>query len=70
MTPPHDEAASHLHGARRALAIAAVLSALVLVVLDSAITNVALPTIARVLHASPASSVWIITGYQSAGEPR
>jgi DHA2 family multidrug resistance protein-like MFS transporter len=66
MTPPQDEAATHLHGGRRALAIAAVLSALVLVVLDSAITNVALPTIARVLHASPAASVWIITGYQSA----
>nr|MBA2816843.1 Transcriptional regulator KdgR [Candidatus Pantoea persica] len=35
-------------------------------VLDGAITNVALPTIARELQASPAQSVWIVNAYQIA----
>jgi len=48
------------------LAIAAVLAAMVLVVMDAAIANVALPTIARSLHVTPAASVWVITAYQTA----
>jgi DHA2 family multidrug resistance protein-like MFS transporter len=47
-------------------AIASVLAAMVLVVLDAAIANVALPTIARSLRVTPAMSVWIITAYQTA----
>ena len=47
-------------------AIAAVLSAVVLAVLDAAIANVALPSIAQSLQVSPAASVWIITAYQTA----
>jgi DHA2 family multidrug resistance protein-like MFS transporter len=35
-------------------------------VLDGAIANVALPTIARELHASPAASIWIVNAYQLA----
>lgn len=35
-------------------------------VLDGAIANVALPTIASDLHASPASSIWIVNAYQIA----
>lgn len=35
-------------------------------VLDGAIANVALPTIATDLHASPASSIWIVNAYQIA----
>lgn len=35
-------------------------------VLDGAIANVALPTIARELHASPAQSIWIVNAYQLA----
>jgi DHA2 family multidrug resistance protein-like MFS transporter len=35
-------------------------------VLDSAIANVALPTIARQLHCAPAESIWIINAYQLA----
>ncbi|WP_413738692.1 MFS transporter [Sodalis sp. RH21] len=35
-------------------------------VLDGAIANVALPTIARELHASPAASIWVINAYQLA----
>jgi DHA2 family multidrug resistance protein-like MFS transporter len=38
--------------------------ALAMAVLDGAIANVALPTIARELGASPASSVWVINAYQ------
>jgi DHA2 family multidrug resistance protein-like MFS transporter len=63
-----DPAASEagLDGARRALAIGAVLAATVLVVLDGAIANVALPTIARSLSVSPALSVRVVTAYQMA----
>jgi MFS transporter, DHA2 family, multidrug resistance protein len=35
-------------------------------VIDGAIANVALPTIAKDLNTSPAFSIWIITGYQLA----
>lgn len=35
-------------------------------VLDGAIANVALPTIARDLHASPAASIWVVNAYQLA----
>jgi DHA2 family multidrug resistance protein-like MFS transporter len=51
---------------RRTAAIAAVLAAMVLAVLDAAIANVALPTIAQSLQVTPGTSVWIITAYQSA----
>lgn len=61
-----DGAMSGLPGARGRVAIAAVLAAMVLVVLDAAIANIALPTIARSLHVSPAMSVWVITAYQTA----
>jgi DHA2 family multidrug resistance protein-like MFS transporter len=44
--------------------MASVWLALTMAVLDGAIANVALPTIARELGASPASSVWIINAYQ------
>jgi MFS transporter, DHA2 family, multidrug resistance protein len=47
-------------------AIAAVLGAVVLAVLDAAIANVALPSIAQSLQVSPGASVWIITAYQAA----
>ena len=35
-------------------------------VLDGAIANVALPTIARDLNASPAASIWVVNAYQLA----
>ena len=37
-----------------------------LAVLDSAIANVALPTIAGDLHTNPALSIWVVNGYQLA----
>src|SRR3984957_11765568 len=39
---------------------------LVMAVIDGAIANVALPTIAGSLNASPAFSIWIVNGYQLA----
>jgi MFS transporter, DHA2 family, multidrug resistance protein len=51
---------------RRKIAIAAVLTAMVLVVLDAAIANIALPTIAHSLQVTPARSIWVITAYQTA----
>ena len=51
---------------KSAIAIASVLAAMVLVVLDAAIANVALPTIARSLAVTPAMSVWVVTAYQTA----
>jgi MFS transporter, DHA2 family, multidrug resistance protein len=55
-----------LQSPRRRAAIAAVLSAMTLVVLDAAIANVALPSIARSLYVTPAMSALIITAYQLA----
>ena len=51
---------------KRTVAITAVLAGMVLVVLDGAIVNVALPTIGRSLHASAAAVVWVVTAYQAA----
>jgi DHA2 family multidrug resistance protein-like MFS transporter len=51
---------------RRYAAMFAVLTAIVLVVLDAAIANVALPTIAQTLQVAPGDSVWVVTGYQVA----
>ncbi|MEW5289129.1 MULTISPECIES: MFS transporter [Erwinia] len=47
-------------------AIMAIALGITVAVLDGAIANVALPSIARELHASPAESVWIINAYQLA----
>ncbi len=47
-------------------AIATIALAITMSVLDSAIANVALPTIARDLNASAASSIWIVNAYQIA----
>jgi DHA2 family multidrug resistance protein-like MFS transporter len=49
---------------RRYWSAAAIWLALAMAVLDGAIANVALPTIARELGASPSSSIWIINAYQ------
>lgn len=51
---------------RRYWAIVAISLALVMAVLDSAIANVALPTISADLNASPAASIWVINAYQIA----
>jgi MFS transporter, DHA2 family, multidrug resistance protein len=51
---------------RSYLAVAVLLLALVLVVLDGAIANVALPSIASSLHADAGSTVWVVSAYQLA----
>ncbi|KWN07837.1 multidrug MFS transporter [Burkholderia territorii] len=52
--------------AQRFRALACVSLGVVLAVLDSAIANVALPTISRDLHVSESASVWVINAYQFA----
>lgn len=67
LTPTADaDVSAGLREHRRSLAIAAVLAAMVLAVLDAAITHVALPTIAQSLQVTPGRSVWIVTAYQTA----
>jgi MFS transporter, DHA2 family, multidrug resistance protein len=47
-------------------AMAALWLALLMAVVDSAIANVALPTIARDLHTAAATSIWVVNAYQLA----
>ena len=51
---------------QRYYAILTIALSISIAVLDGAIANVALPTIARELHASPATSIWVINAYQLA----
>jgi MFS transporter, DHA2 family, multidrug resistance protein len=51
---------------QRNRAILTIAIGLVMAVMDGAIANVALPTIAKDLNASPAFSIWIVNGYQLA----
>jgi DHA2 family multidrug resistance protein-like MFS transporter len=51
---------------QRTWAILTIALGLILAVMDGAIANIALPTIARDLDASPAFSIWIVNGYQLA----
>ena len=51
---------------RRYWSILTIALGLIMAVMDGAIANVALPTIAEDLHASPSFSIWIVNGYQLA----
>jgi len=51
---------------QRNWAILTIVLGIVMAVIDGAIANVALPTIAQDLNASPSFSVWIVNGYQLA----
>jgi DHA2 family multidrug resistance protein-like MFS transporter len=51
---------------RRYWSVAAIWLALSMAVLDAAIANVALPAIARDLHAAAAESIWVVNAYQLA----
>jgi DHA2 family multidrug resistance protein-like MFS transporter len=51
---------------QRYWAILTVALAVTMAVLDGSIANVALPTIARELDASPADSIWVINAFQLA----
>ena len=61
-----DREAPERSAARSAEAIACVLAALALVVLDASIVNVALPAIARSLQIPVTDSVRVVTAYQLA----
>ncbi len=64
--PPHLAADDGLPLPQRTWAILTIALGLTLAVLDGAIANVALPTIAHDLDASPASSIWVVNAYQLA----
>ncbi|MDB5775700.1 MAG: multidrug transporter [Herbaspirillum sp.] len=60
--PIHDG----LENPERIWAVVALMLAVVMATLDSAIANTALPNIALDIHATPAASVWIVNAYQLA----
>jgi DHA2 family multidrug resistance protein-like MFS transporter len=60
------EHADGLPPPQRYWAILTIALGIVMAVMDGAIANVALPTIAKDLDASPAFSIWIVNGYQLA----
>lgn len=62
----HAQDADGLPLPRRIAAVTAVLGGGVLVVLDGAIANIALPEISGQLQVSPADAIWIVTAYQLA----
>lgn len=64
--PAPEPASDGLPVPRRYLAISVLLLTLVLVVLDGAIANVALPSIAATFGADPSSTVWVVSSYQIA----
>lgn len=65
-SPASDAADDGLPAPRRRFAIAVLLLTLVLVVLDSAIANVALPSISVSFGTDAADTVWVVSSYQLA----
>ena len=61
-TPPHDG----LFGGARHKAMFAVALSVLLSVLDYAVVNVALPSIARDIHTDASSAIWVVNAYQLA----
>lgn len=51
---------------RRNWAMAVIALGMTMAVLDGAIANVALPTIAGDLHVNPSSSIWVVNAFQLA----
>lgn len=66
MTPPDLRGRDGLDPPQRHWAMLAVALALIMAVLDSAIANIALPTIARDLQVTDAASIWVVNAYQLA----
>jgi DHA2 family multidrug resistance protein-like MFS transporter len=65
MDPPMDPDDGLPLGARRR-AMATLAIAVSMAVLDSAIANIALPTIARDMATTPAATIWVVNAYQFA----
>ena len=66
MSAPEPQQEDGLPAQRRFWAMLTVALAVTMAVLDGAIANVALPTIASDLHASPSASIWVVNAYQLA----
>src|SRR3954466_1597143 len=66
MSPAPMEHADGLPQPQRGQAVLTIALGIIMAVVDGAIANVALPTIAKDLNASPAFSIWIVNGYQLA----
>lgn len=64
--PPTSAPIDGLPPELRRWAVAAIFTALAMASLDTAIANIALPTIAADLHVSPADAVWVVNIYQIA----
>jgi MFS transporter, DHA2 family, multidrug resistance protein len=64
LTNAGNDVADGLAAPQRSWAIVTVVLAVFMSVLDSAIANIALPTIARDLNASAAGSIWVVNAYQ------
>jgi MFS transporter, DHA2 family, multidrug resistance protein len=60
------DASDGLPTPQRVWAILTIAFGLTMAVLDGAIANIALPTIARELSATPAASIWVVNAYQLA----
>ncbi len=65
MTTP-DDVQDGLPLPRRRVAYLTLAIVVAMSVLDGTIANIALPTIAHDLHASPAESIWVVNGFQLA----
>src|ERR1700756_1507859 len=63
---PLESETDGLAAPRRYWAVLTIALGIIMSVMDGAIANVALPTIAQDLHASPSFSIWIVNGYQLA----
>ncbi len=61
--PPIELTSSNTAGKRLGVALAVISAAQLMIVLDTTIVNVALPTIHKSLHFSTASLEWLITAY-------
>ena len=66
MSPVHENTAGRGLDSRGRSALVAVLMGVVLATLDTAIANVALPTIAADLQSPAAAAIWVINAYQLA----
>src|SRR6201992_1543194 len=66
MPSPPVEHPDGLPQPQRNWAIVTIALGIIMAVVDGAIANVALPSIAHALDASPAFSIWIVNGYQLA----
>ena len=66
LAAPADPQADGLAGPLLYWAVLAISLGLVMAVLDSAIANIALPTIAHDLHVTDAASIWVVNAYQLA----